>query len=208
MAINREKRNELLALIESKNIAPGICILNNRPGQCRITTSEPGFWFSIQTSDALGYNVESRPDGMIVVHYWGRTWDEVADAFALWLQSLTDELGVPDNWATLQEKSSFLTDDNDVSDERFSAREIEILTERVQIIEERIAALDIPAEAKEAISANVREAPNDAKILTKKKFYDLLVGQVIGQGFKWAFTTEHANSVWHALGGFTQMLLH
>jgi hypothetical protein len=89
----------------------------------------------------------------------------------------------------------------------FSAEEIQLLAERVQVVENKIKELNLPSEAEEAIIEVVRDVPNEAKFFTKKKLAEVVVGQLISQGMKWGLTTEHMQVVWHALQGFSQLFI-
>jgi hypothetical protein len=154
------------------------------------------------------YDLKTVPGGIVdAFHANGMSWNELLSAFQKWITIIREELEIPDLWKAAKKSAPFLSSASNLADDMFSVEEVQLLAERVQIVENKIKELDLPKEAKDAIVEIARDVPTEAKFFTKKKLGEVVVGQLISQGMKWGLTTEHMQAVWHVFQGFTHLFI-
>lgn len=204
----RKLRNQLFEALVSKNLQAKDFTEGYEGGTYKIKHSDDRFSFHIHGEDEL-FKVFYWPllRGTEGIDNW-RDWTTVLFNFSKWLAIVKDEFDTPDLWSIAQESSGFLSSSQNLSDEKFSVDEIQLISERLKTVEAHIATLNLPEAAKEAIIGVARDIPKEAAFFTKKKLAEVVIGQLISQGLKWGLTTEHMQVIWHTFQEFTQLFLN
>lgn len=125
-----------------------------------------------------------------------KDWPTTVAVLSKWLVWLKQEVEEPDLWNSLESTLDPFDEDAPITDERFTPAEIKLLQARIDEVEQRVFALNLPEEAKAAINEVIREVPDKAKRLTKKELSDVVFSTVVKECFKWGLTAEHLQSIW------------
>jgi hypothetical protein len=154
-------------------------------------TASQSIWCSWDPATAPNSQrgTEAKTDGAIVA------------AITKWLYVVKEEHEAPDLWNQLRAEASFVTQSGEGHDRPFTAKELEVLTERLDVFEERLLAIAevSPSESAE-IHVVIQESKEVASKLSKKEWKTFFLGALSNIFVRLALEPEKVRKIIHVAG--------
>lgn len=203
MKLLKSQTNELFKVIESSGFSPNqFEIFNEEEYDNRFEIAFKGTDYNFYLKESTNYrdriNVHFCPgQTSYESKYVIGTWAEVPILFFRWLEYLRREISAPDLWERFQAMITEVSYKNDYSDDRrFTAREYEELSLRLNLLGEKIAQSGLDVTAQKVIMNKLNDIESLAKDLNKYDWFNLLIGTLMSIMIQLHVTQDNANFVW------------
>ncbi len=123
----------------------------------------------------------------------------IEKTFRVWIQNLQKEVPLDSLLERIQ-KGQFVNEEFFNSDEKFSATEAQILVENIGQLQLKINMIPLLLDdQKKIFIAELEDLKKKTDKLTKKDFYLMLIGTIVGPAMQMGLNSDTMKSVWYVM---------
>jgi hypothetical protein len=138
-----------------------------------------------------------------------QNWGDVINSLSYWIGIIQLELNNPDKWKQFYYETSKLKIVNNESNNPFTAFEYDELREKIEILKNKIASLNLLPEQVDAINKKLSHLELLAKTLSKHDWNDIFIGAMVGLILHLTLPPELNQMIWRFIQEtFSTLLLN